>query len=140
MRDARWEQYEDMLYLTPPTSKKHPRMSMQGRAAQFAPFAALTGLEDALDETARCTERFEVLEEDAIARLNEKIQKIQSYLPEQREIQITYFVPDERKEGGTYMKYKGCVRRIDAVYQSLVMQDKTVIPMKYLYEIEGEGL
>lgn len=111
-------------------------MSLYDRAAQFSPFAALTGHDAAIKETARLTEQKIELSEDTISRLNEKLQIVSDHL--ETEVTITYFVPDERKSGGAYVSHTGTVRRIDDYEHTLVMTDKTVIPIEQISEIESE--
>lgn len=128
--------YDDIINLPHPTSVNHPRMSLYDRAAQFSPFAALTGHDAAIKETARLTEQKIELSEDTISRLNEKLQIVADHL--ETEVTITYFVPDERKSGGAYVSYTGIVRRIDDYEHTLIMTDKTVIPIEQISEIESE--
>ena len=128
--------YDDIINLPHPTSVNHPRMSLYDRAAQFSPFAALTGHDAAIKETARLTEQKIELSEDTISRLNEKSQIVADHL--ETEDTITYFVPDERKSGGAYVSYTGIVRRIDDYDHKLIMTDKTVIPIEQISEIESE--
>ena len=100
--------YEDIINLPHPVSKKHPRMSLYDRAAQFSPFAALTGHNAAIIETARLTEKKIRQSEDAISILNEKLHIITENLG--AEVTITYFLPDDRKEGGAYVRHTGAVK------------------------------
>lgn len=122
--DKDTHRYDDIINLPHPTSANHPRMSLYDRAAQFSPFAALTGHDAAIKETARLTEQKIELSEDTISRLNEKLQIVADHL--ETEVTITYFVPDERKSGGAYVSYTGIVRRIDDYEHTLIMTDKTV--------------
>ena len=128
--------YEDIINLPHPVSKKHPRMSLYDRAAQFSPFAALTGHNAAIIETARLTEKKIRQSEDAISILNEKLHIITENLG--AEVTITYFLPDDRKEGGAYVIHTGAVKKIDRYENSVVMTDGTVIPVEDISEIEGE--
>lgn len=128
--------YDDIINLPHPTSQNHPRMSLYDRAAQFSPFAALTGHDAAIKETARLTEKRIEPSEDMISRLNEKLQIIADNLD--TEVTITYFVPDKNKSGGAYVSHTGTVRRIDDYEHTLVMTDKTVIPIEQISEIESE--
>lgn len=130
--------YDDIINLPHPTSQKHPRMPLYDRAAQFAPFAALTGHDAAIKETARLTQREIELSGDMIDRLNEKLQIIADHLGV--EVTITYFVPDDKKSGGAYVTYTGAVRRVDDYEHTLVMEDKTVIPIEQICGIECELL
>lgn len=134
--DKNAHRYDDIINLPHPTSVNHPRMSLYDRAAQFSPFAALTGHDAAIKETARLTEHKIELSEDTISRLNEKLQIVSDHL--ETEVTITYFVPDERKSGGAYVSHTGTVRRIDDYEHTLVMIDKTVIPIEQISEIESE--
>ena len=88
------EKYKDMIHLPHPVSSSHPRMPLQDRAAQFSPFAALTGYEDAIRETARLTERFIELEEDKKQEINRQICYLQQHMDEEIMVKITYFVPE----------------------------------------------
>lgn len=130
------DKYEDIINLPHPVSKKHPRMSLYDRAAQFSPFAALTGHNAAIIETARLTEKKIQQSEDAISILNEKLHIITENPG--AEVTITYFLPDDRKEGGAYVRYTGAVKKIDRYVNSVVMTDGTVIPVEDISEIEGE--
>ena len=127
--------YEDIIYLPHPTSTKHPRMSLYDRAAQFSPFAALTGHEAAIMETARLTECNTELDEDEKGKINEKLKWIQEHLKEEPEVTITYFLPDERKEGGRYVSYTGIVRRMNAYDHTVVLKDGLVISINDIREI-----
>ena len=119
--------YEDVINRQHPTSKKHPRMSNMNRAAQFAPFAALTGYEESIEETARLTDRKRELSEDDIEEINAKLNFIQEHINERPEVAITYFQPDERKEGGAYITVTGKVRRIDDVIKIIVFEDERIL-------------
>ena len=130
--------YDDIINLPHPTSKRHPRMPLEDRAAQFAPFAALTGHEAAIKETARLTDEKEVLSDEVIAVLNDKLNIIAENLGTEQTVQITYFVPDEKKAGGAYVIHSGIVRKIDLYEHILIMADGTVIPIGQINKIEGE--
>lgn len=128
--------YDDMLHLPHHTSERHPRMSLTDRAAQFSPFAALTGYDAAVKEAARFTERRIELDEDIMDKLNEKLQFLQENLDSEPELAITYFQPDERKAGGAYAAVSGCVKRMNAYEQTIIMKDGTRIPIGQIKEIE----
>lgn len=130
--------YDDMLYLPHHQSIKRPHMSMRDRAAQFSPFAALTGHEAAIAETARLTDKRLVLDEDAKIDLDEKLQFIQENLDCSPVVSITYFVPDEKKKGGTYLTMTGVVRRIDTVAKSIIFTDRRSIQIEDIYAIGSE--
>ena len=123
--------YKDIMNLPHHISKRHPRLSLKQRAAQFSPFAALTGYEEATDETSRLTdEKIELSEED-MEELNRKLQNLQG------EAVITYFVKDERKSGGSYVTIKGEVRRIDDYEKAIVMRDGSKIFVDDILDIES---
>lgn len=128
--------YDDIINLSHPTSRKHPRMSMHDRAAQFSPFAALTGHDAAIRETARLTEEKIEQSEEMISRLNEKLQIIADNPG--MEVTVTYFVPDGKKAGGAYVAHTGTVKRVDGYERTLIMTDRTVIPVEQIREIESE--
>ena len=123
------DKYKDMLHLPHPVSANHPRMALQDRAAQFSPFAALTGYDDALRETARRTDRFVELDEDR------QISYLQQHPLDTVSVKIIYFVPDEKKDGGSYTAVEGCVRKIDENTKSLRIQG-TEIPVERIYGID----
>ena len=130
--------YDDMIYLPNPTPTCKPRMSLHDRAAQFSPFAALTGYEDAVEETARLTDTRLELSEDMKTILNEKMQMIVDNLDSEPIVTITYFVPDKKKEGGAYVDVTGVVKEIDEYERCIVMTDKKKIPIEQVRAIEGE--
>ena len=101
--------YDDIINLPNPTSTKHPRMPLSDRAAQFSPFAALTGHEAAIKETARRTDEKLMLSDEVIAELNEKLKLIAETIGTQQVVRITYFVPDNKKAGGAYISCSGCI-------------------------------
>ena len=123
-----------MLHLPHPVSAARPRMALQDRAAQFSPFAALTGYDDALRETARLTERFIELDEDGKQEIDRQISYLQQHPLDTVPVKIIYFVPDEKKDGGSYTAVEGCVRKIDENTKSLQIQG-TEIPVERIYGI-----
>lgn len=129
--------YDDIINLPHHTSPKRPRMSMIDRAAQFSPFAALTGYDAAVKETARLTDQRMELDEYAKAALDERLQIIQDHLSEMPEVTITYFQPDDRKAGGAYLSVTGSIKKIDAYEKCVVMIDKQKIPIEEIFGIEG---
>lgn len=136
--DRENRRYDDIIGLPHPTSAAHPRMSMTARAAQFSPFAALTGYDAAIRETARLTlERIE-LDEDSKAWLDAKQQLLLCRIGEHPEVTVTYFVPDEKKSGGAYVTVTGNVKRIDTCARSMVMTDGTAIGLDDILEMESE--
>ncbi len=130
--------YDDIIHLPHPSSSRHPRMSRLARAAQFAPFAALTGYENAIRETARLTDRGPELDESEKAALDERLQIIQERLSEQAEITFTYFMPDGKKSGGSYADTAGVVKKIDVLTRVVILKDGTKIPIDGIVDIRGE--
>lgn len=130
--------YDDMIHLPHPTSLKHPRMSRLDRAAQFSPFRALSGYEDAIHETARLTSRKIELDEDEKAALDERLRLLADAVGEGPEAAITYFLPDKKKSGGEYVTAAGRVKKIDAYEQVVVMTDETRISIDDILDVESE--
>ena len=130
--------YDDLIGLPHHVSAVRPHMSRLDRAAQFSPFAALTGYDAAVRETARLTQPCIELDESSRAVLNEKLQRLRERLNEWTEVAITYFVPDGRKAGGAYIRVTGQVKKIDTYARTVVLMDRTVIPMEQIYSIEGK--
>lgn len=130
--------YKDIINLSHHTSKTRPRMSIYNRAAQFSPFAALTGYDEAVKETARLTKDRIELDEYQILVINDKL----NFAIEQKTLNpilsITYFKPDEKKKGGEYLTVIGAIKRIDEVNHTVILQDKTIIPINSIFDIEGE--
>lgn len=122
--------YEDIIHLPHPTSKKHPRMSMEERAAQFSPFAALTGFGGVIQETGRLTGRRVELGESDRAELERTLNFLDSQEEEHPLVQATYFLPDERKEGGSYVTVTGRLKRIDQAKGTLLLQEGMRIPIR----------
>ena len=119
-------------------SRVHPQMSMEDRAAQFSSFAALTGHDAAIKETARLTdERWEIAE-DTKEQLNETLQWIAENIDKDITVTFTYFVPDLRKSGGAYVTATGSVKKIDEYGHKILLKDGTEIPMEQIKEIEPE--
>lgn len=125
--------YDDIINLPHPNSAKHPRMSMIDRAAQFSSFAALTGHGAAIEETARLTDRRIELTEEEKTVLDEKLRLL---LETGGEGMITYFLPDERKDGGAYVAKLGTIKKIDPLEGRVILTDRTAIPIKDILEIE----
>ena len=137
-----FNKYEDIINLPRHISKKHPQMPIEERAAQFAPFAALVGYEDAVEETARITEKRIELNEEEKNILDIKIQMLSEQIKVQiyPNITIIYFIPDLKKEGGKYIKVSGVIKKIDEFKQLIILDDKTEIPIKDVINIMGESL
>lgn len=130
--------YDDIIDHPHHVSWNHPQMPMHDRAYQFAPFAALSGYADSIRETQRLTERKIELDEGTIDMLNRRYRRLMDVLSTQPTISITYFKPDERKEGGAYLTVTGVVRKIDPTGRRIIMQDGTVIPTTEVSAMEGE--
>ena len=131
------KKYADIINKSRLLSQKHPPMSMMNRAAQFSPFAALTGYDAAVQETARLTEKKIVLDEYAKSMLSNKLQMIAEHIEDLHHVTITYFVPDKKKSGGEYLYVTGTVKEIDEFERIVVFEDGTRIPILEIYEIES---
>lgn len=131
-------QYEDIINLPHHVSPTRPQMPMSDRAAQFAPFAALTGYDAAIKETGRLTDEKIELDEEALTTLDMKYQFLMDALDDAPEVTITYFQPDERKAGGKYVSAVGVVRKVDVFERRITMQDGAKIPMDDVLSIDGE--
>lgn len=131
--------YDDILHLPHPTSKRHPRMPIVDRAAQFSPFAALTGHRAAIEETARVTDHRIELDEDAKEQLDQTLQLLLERIDEQPEITVTWFSPDKKKAGGQYHTATGKLKRIDSREGRLTLTDGNQIPLEDLLEIRSES-
>lgn len=128
--------YEDIINLPHHTSSTHPRMSLLDRAAQFSPFAALTGHDAAIKETARLTNQRIELDENSKQLLDEKMQWIKNNKINHPEIQVTYFVPDEKKSGGAYSTIIGIVNKIQE-YEHMICLDHDIrIPIEEIIDID----
>ena len=125
-------EYDDIIDLPRPKSKHEP-MPMSDRAAQFSPFAALTGYGDAIDETARLTDARIELSEEERAELDYK----QLDAPT---VTVTYFIPDERKSGGAYVTHTGVLKRVDEVERMVVFKDGLRVPLDEVMDIKCEQL
>ena len=132
--------YDDILHLPHPTSAKHPRMPVSERAAMFSPFAALSGHAGAIVETARLTDRRMELDEDTWAELDRRQAALLEHIAEQPEVTVTWFQPDERKDGGSYVTVTGRLKRIDPVERVMTLQDGTSIPLEDVAELESGWL
>jgi hypothetical protein len=129
--------YDDMIDLPHPTSKKHPRMSIRDRAAIFSPFAALSGHGAAIAETARLTDRRMELDEDTKAELDQRQAVLLEHIKEQPEVTVTWFQPDDWKDGGAYLTVTGRLKKIDEVERILSLQDGTSIPLEDVVGLES---
>ncbi len=130
--------YDSIINLPHHVSQTRPKMSLLDRAAQFAPFSALNGYEDAVKETARLTDGEAVLDDGEIAWLNERLIILSENTPADSAVEITYFIPDEKKDGGKYLTVTGCVKKIIEFEGVVVMKSGERIPVGRIVSIEGE--
>ena len=114
--------YDDIINLEHHVSTKHSRMSLENRSAQFAPFSALTGYEEAVKEEARVTESRIDIDEEAKIEVNEKLNYIMKHLYKNIIVSVTYFEKDKKKQGGSYKTIKGMIKKIDDSRKTIEMQ------------------
>ena len=132
--------YDDIIHLPHPTSKKHPRMSVRDRAAIFSPFSALSGHGAAIAETARLTDQRMELNEDAKVELDRRQAVLLEHIGEQPEVTVTWFRPDDRKEGGIYVTTVGRAKKIDKFKRILSMVSGQKIVLDDIVQIESQLL
>lgn len=134
--------YYDIINMPHHVSKKHPQMPMKERAAQFAPFAALVGYEDEVEETARLTDKRIEIDEEAKNILDMKVQMLKEQMKVQihPKVTIMYFVPDLKKDGGKYIQISGVVKKIDEFKQLIILDDKTEIPINEVISLAGDSV
>ena len=132
------ENYEDIINLPYHVSATKPQMSMIDRAAQFSPFAALTGYDAAIKETGRLTVGKVEMDEEALSTLNTKFHILVDSMNDKPEVTFTYFKPDGRKAGGAYIEVTGRVKKVDDFERRIVMQNGTKMPMDDILNIEGD--
>lgn len=130
------EDYSDIINLPHHISRNHPQMPMEARAAQFAPFAALTGYDAVIHETARLTDKQVELEEYDNDRLNRIFSELMDSLEKHPMVTVSYFKPDEHKAGGAYMTVSGKLKKIDTYEQIMKMEDGTVIPIDSIMDLQ----
>ena len=119
--------YDDIINMPHHISKKHPRRSLENRSAQFAPFAALTGYEDEVEETARITDKRIEITDEIKSTINMRLQIIQEKINTKPKVTIKYFIPDNKKEGGSYKTVTSNVLKIDQYKKLVVLKDNTKI-------------
>ena len=127
--------YDEIMGLPHHVSTTRPQMPMSDRAAQFAPFAALTGYDSAIKETGRLTDERIELDEEALAALDRKYQLLIEALDNAPEVTIIYFQPDERKAGGQYVSATGTVKKVDTFGRRILLQDGTRIPLDSIFDL-----
>ena len=130
--------YDDIINLPHHVSPTRPQMSMIDRAAQFSPFAALTGYDAAIKETGRLTDAKVEIGDEERDVLDRKQQYLQEIIADRPEITIAYFVPDEKKAGGSYTSHTGNLKRIDYYERLFVLTDGTKIPLDEIVDIESD--
>lgn len=129
--------YKDIINLTRPQSK-HPHLRIDSRAAQFAPFAALTGYDNAVKETARLTKRKIELNDELKEIINNKLNYIEKNIKDKNIISVTYFIKDEKKDGGRYENYSGIIKRINNVEEYIKFEDNKIINFNDILSVDGE--
>ncbi len=130
--------YDDIINLPHHVSSTRPRMSSIERAAQFSPFAALTGYDAAVKETARLTDKRIELDDYMKDVLSNRLQIISDCINEYPEVSVTYFKPDDKKNGGTYVTAICAVKKIDEYKRVVFMNDNTIIPINDILSIKGQ--
>lgn len=131
--------YDDIIHLPHPVSERHARMPMIDRAAQFSPFAALTGFDDAIEETGRLTQFKITLAESAMAELDRALASLSENIRQQPSVTVTYFQEDARKNGGAYVKYRGNLKKIDEYERRLIFTDGNAIYIGDILELEPDA-
>lgn len=129
-------EYDDIINMPHHVSKKHPQMSVLARAAQFGAFAALSGYEEAIDETGRLTEDMINISEDEAYMIDRALDEIQKHIDEKPEADISYFMPDSRKSGGSYKSIRGNIKKIDMTDKKILLTDETQIDIARISSIE----
>ena len=138
MKSPNQHKYDDIIHLPHHVSKKHPPMSLLNRAAQFSPFSALTGYDDAIRETARLTDPFQKPDEDRKDLLDKQLWLIRKHLEQKPEIEVTYFEPDGKKDGGTYVTVCKPVKKIDEYQRQIIFTDGTALPIEHVFSMGGD--
>lgn len=129
--------FSDIIHMDRPQSKR-PKMSIYDRSAQFSPFAALTGHDDAIQETARLTEKRRILDKEQIQTLNNQLNFLISHLSNKFTITITYFQDDKLKDGGKYISQTSFISKIDTFNRFILLDSGEKIYFRDLYRIEGD--
>ena len=132
--------YDDIIHLPHHVSKTRKPMPMINRAAQFAPFAALTGHDEAIAETARQTAPRRILSSDEQDRLSKSLTYVIDHISEHPNLTFTYFIPDTQKEGGRYVSTTGILRAYDDFEKRIVLEDGTVVLVETIVSISGDML
>lgn len=130
------DKYRDIINLPHPEPRNHPRMSMANRAAQFMPFAALTGYDDAIQETGRLTEARKELDEEARKKLDDTLWLLMDEIASRPMAELTIFEPDELKSGGSYQHIRGRLRKIDTINKTFIFEDSRIVEIENIVGIE----
>ena len=130
--------YDDMLRLPHHVSASRKPMAMTARAAQFAPFAALSGYDAEVQEAGRLTDRPIEPDEYEKEALNARLRLLARHFREEWVVSLVFFQPDERKAGGAYVTRTGTVKKLNETERLLTLTDGTVIPLDDLIALEGE--
>ncbi len=132
-------EYDDIIHLPHYEPKRHPRMPMAARAAQFAPFAAVAGHDAAIREESRITDSWTELGDTGNDELNRKMEHLITLLPQHPTVTIEYFLPDSNKSGGSYQAASGQVKRIDEYERMIELMDGRKIAIDMVKDIQGLG-
>ena len=127
--------YDDIINQPHPTSKKHSRMPICARAAQFSPFAALTGLDEAIEETARVTDVIHELDENALEIMDDRLNLLIKGIDSRQPVTITYFVPDSKKAGGKYVTHTGVIKKLDEYEHKIIFENNTEVLIDRVIEL-----
>ena len=130
--------YEDIINLPHYELKNHERMSIYSRSAEFAPFAALTGYKESINETSRLTSNKKEISEDVKELINIKLQEIENNIKEKPYIEVIYFKKDKTNQGGEYIEYQGNIKKIDLINRKLIFIDNKKIDLNSIYEIKND--
>jgi len=130
------DKYDDIINLPHYEPKYHPRMSKYKRSAQFAPFAALVGYDEQVQECSRLTDKRLEIDDELKEKINNKLNKINELIKNSPEVEITYFIPDKKKDGGKYITEKGNVKRIDYINRFIKLTDNKKIILDDLIDIK----
>ena len=128
---------DDIINLPHHQSTKHPKMPVLDRAAQFLPFAALSGYDADVKEASRLTTEMPELSEERKKELNDRLQILRKQTTPKSEVTITYFVPDARKEGGSFCTLLGTIKKLDEQKHQIIMENGIIIPINSIYEIQS---
>lgn len=140
MKETDYFPYEDIIDLPHPISKIHRPMALADRAAQFNPFAALTGYDDEIREAARFTSEKILLAEDEKQALDKKLQALLLRIEEQPDVEVVYFAADEKKSGGSYQTVQGTLKKMDTLHPALILYDGTRIEVQDILRLESRIL